>query len=134
MRSVATRAVLAWFSLFAVMFANGTLRVVALQPALGVDRARQVASLTGTGLVLLVSWWFVRSSPRATSPQLLAVGAGWLVATLAFEFVFGRFVSGLSWSALLADYDITKGRLWPLILLSVFLGPWLTKHVGRARS
>ena len=119
------RAVLTWFFLFVVMFANGTLRVLALQPWLGEDSARQLASLTGVALVLIVSWWFVRRSPSATTTQLRRVGAAWLLATLAFEFLFGRFVSGQSWTTLLADYDVRRGRLWPLILVSVLFGPWL---------
>jgi hypothetical protein len=56
----------------------------------------------------------------------------WLCATVAFEFSFGRFVSGLSWQALLADYNLLRGRLWSLILISVCLGPWLLGTV-RAR-
>jgi hypothetical protein len=40
------------------------------------------------------------------------------------ELLLGRFVSGLSWQALLADYDILRGRLWSLILAAVCLGPW----------
>ena len=72
--SIAVRAVLGWLVLFAVMFANGASRVAVLQPRLGEDRARQVASLTGGVLVLLVSWLFVRATPRATSRQLLWIG------------------------------------------------------------
>ena len=128
------RAVLAWFILFAVMFANGTARVVVLQPWLGEDRARQVASLTGVVLVLLVAWLFVRMDPRATSRQLVWVGVGWLAGTLAFELLFGHFVSGLTWSALLADYNILEGRLWSVVVISVCLGPWmcgLLKSRGR---
>ena len=123
--SLGVKAALAWLVLFVVMFANGAARVVVLQPWLGEDRARQVASFTGVVLVLLVGWIFVRTSPQATSGQLLWVGVGWLTGTLAFEFLFGRFVSGLSWSALLADYNVFKGRLWSLIVISVCLGPWL---------
>jgi hypothetical protein len=51
--------------------------------------------------------------------------------TLAFEFSFGRYVSGLSWRTLLADYDLSQGRLWPLLLLTTLLAPWL---VGHARA
>jgi len=118
------KAVLAWLALFVVMFANGAFRVFVLQPRLGEDRARQVASLTGVVLVLLVGWFFVRVAPQAGSGQLLRVGAWWLVATVGFEFIYGHFVSGLSWAALLADYNILRGRLWSLILVSVCLGPW----------
>lgn len=119
------KAILAWLLLFVVMFANGVIRVVALQPRLGEDRARQLASLSGLALVLIVSWLFVRLTPEAGSSQLRWVGVAWVGATIAFEFLFGHFVSGLGWQALLADYDILRGRLWSLILIGVCLGPWL---------
>ena len=92
--TLAAKAALGWLLLFVVMFANGAIRVVILQPQLGENRARQVA--------------------------------------VAFELVFGHFVSGLSWSALLADYDIMRGRLWSLILVSVSLGPWFWGAVRRS--
>jgi hypothetical protein len=118
------KAAVTWLILCVVMFTNGAIRALLLQPRLGEDLARQVASLTGVLFVLLASWLFVRGCPRASSGQLLWVGAGWLAATLAFEFGLG-FVSGLGWRELLAEYNIFRGRLWSLIVLSVFLGPWL---------
>jgi hypothetical protein len=127
------KATVTWFVLFVVMFANGAIRVVVLQPRLGEDLARQVASLSGVALVFLVSWAFVGASPSATRRQLWGVGVLWVCATVAFEFLFGHFVSGLSWHALLADYNLLQGRLWSLILISVCLGPWLCGAV-RARG
>lgn len=123
--SVAGRAVIGWLALFVVMFANGFARVLLLQPPLGEDRARQVASATGLVLALLVSWVFVRMSDRATLADLRWVGLAWLAATLAFEFLFGHYVSGQPWEALLADYNIMRGRLWLLVLIGVAAGPWL---------
>jgi hypothetical protein len=123
--SIVAKAAVGWLVLFVVMFVNGAIRVLVLQPRLGEDRARQVASLAGVALALAVSWVVVRASPEASSSHLRRVGVAWLLATLAFEFLFGRFVTGSSWSALLADYDVLRGRLWPLVLASVWLGPWL---------
>ena len=123
--TIVAKAILAWLLLFVVMFANGAIRVLVLQPPLGEDRARQVASLSGMALVLMVSWVFVRFCPEARSSQLWWVGVAWLTATMAFEFLFGHFVSGRSWQVLLADYNILRGRLWSLVLVSVCLGPWL---------
>jgi len=130
------KASLAWVLLFLVMFANGTIRVLVLQPQLGEDLARQVASLSGVALVLLVSWLLVHASPSAKPADLWWVGVAWLCATVAFELLFGHFVSGLSWQTLLADYNLVRGRLWSLILISVCLGPWLirTLTAGRGRS
>ncbi|HSW37885.1 MAG TPA: hypothetical protein VLL97_00160 [Acidobacteriota bacterium] len=132
--NLAEKAAVGWIGLFVVMFANGTARVLLLQPWLGEDLARQVASVTGVVLVLLASRLFVRASPEAKRAQLLWVGVGWLGATVAFEFLFGHFVSGLNWSSLLADYNILRGRLWLLVLVSVSVGPWLWGVVlGRSR-
>ncbi len=131
--TLATRAAVAWLILCVVMFANGAVRAVVLQPRLGEGVARQVASLSGVALVLLASHLFVRSTPGATPRELLRVGAGWLAATLAFEFSMGA-VSGLGWRQMLADYDLTRGRLWPLVLLAVALGPWATDRIVRSRG
>jgi hypothetical protein len=129
--SLTARAIVTWFILFAVMFTNGAARVLVLQPRLGEERARQLASLMGVALVLVVSWLFVKATPQATLGQLVWIGVGWLAGTLGFEFVFGHFVSGLSWTALLADYNILSGRLWSFVVLSVFLGPSLCGVVAR---
>jgi hypothetical protein len=129
--NLTSKAAVAWLALFVVMFANGVARVLVLQPSLGEERARQLASLTGLALVLAVSAAFVRLVPGASPSQLWHVGLGWAIATVAFEFTFGRFVSGLTWSALLADYDVRHGRLWSLIPVGLLVGPWL---FGRSRG
>jgi hypothetical protein len=116
------------------MFANGVARVLVLQPDLGEERARQVASLSGLVLVLAVSAAFVRLAPGATRRQLWQVGLAWAVATVGFEFTFGRLVSGLSWGALLADYDVLRGRLWSLIPGGLLVGPWLCGRVRERAS
>ena len=128
--SLGARAVVGWIILFVVMFTNGAVRVLVLQPRLGEDLARQVASLSGVVLVLMASALLVRASPQARLGQLAWVGVGWLGATLAFEFLFGHFVSGQPWSSLLADYNILKGRLWSLIVISICVGPWLCGLLG----
>ncbi len=113
----------AWLVLLVLMFANGTVRALLLQPRLGEDRARQVASLIGAALVMTFSYLYVRLSGRTASRELLAVGLVWVALTLVFEFGFGR-ASGRSWPELLADYDIARGRLWPLVLAATLLSPW----------
>ena len=132
--SLTAKAALAWPALFVVMFANGIVRVAVLQPPqLGEERARQVASLTGLLLVLLLSRLFVGFADAATVPDFWRVGVAWLTATVAFEFLYGRFVSGLSWEALLADYDIFHGRLWSLILLGLLFGPVFWGTIAKRR-
>ena len=47
---------------------------------------------------------------------------------MAFELLFGRYVSGASWESLLADYDLRRGRLWSLVLVTILFAPWLASH------
>jgi hypothetical protein len=124
MRPLAAAAV-AWLALLVAMVANGFVRVVVVEPRLGELLARQVATATGVAIVVAAAGIFVQKRPHAGPAELIGAGAVWLVLTLAFEFLFGHYVAGASWRELLADYDVRAGRLWPLVLLAVFLGPWL---------
>ncbi|MCL6545144.1 MAG: hypothetical protein K6T61_07935, partial [Bryobacteraceae bacterium] len=58
----------------------------------------------------------------------LGLGAGWCAATVAFEFGFGHYIIGHPWSALLADYNLFRGRLWVLVLLTLLLAPLAAKR------
>jgi hypothetical protein len=51
------------------------------------------------------------------------IGAVWTATTLLFEFGLGPFVEHKAWSTLLADYDLTSGRIWLLIPIWVAAGP-----------
>lgn len=41
----------------------------------------------------------------------------WMILTVVFEFSFGHYVVGGSWSKLLSDYNILDGRVWSLFIL-----------------
>ena len=53
-----------------------------------------------------------------------------MLATIAFEFAFGHFVAGHSWSKLLSDYNIFKGRIWLLFLVWVMIMPYVFYKYG----
>jgi hypothetical protein len=128
------RAVVAWLLLLVAMIGNGFVRGLVLQPRLGEDRARQVASLIGVGIVCAIAGAFVATLDSPAPGALVRIGCLWLALTLGFEFLFGHFVVGASWQALLADYDLAHGRLWPLVLLATALAPWVWGALLRDRS
>jgi hypothetical protein len=128
------RALVAWLVLLAAMMVNGSIRVLVLQPRLGEDPARQAACLTGIllifGLTVLLLPWL----GGVDAAGLLAVGFFWLVFTVAFEFLFGHYIAGASFRSLLAEYDVGRGRLWSLVLLSVLVAPSLASRVRGRRG
>lgn len=125
------QAGLVWMIIAVVMFLNGTIRVLVLQPRLGEHVARQLATGAGVAIVLGFALLFVRRLDSPTAADLWRVGATWLVLTLLFEFGMG-YVSGATWEAMLADYNVLRGRLWPLIPLTALVGPRLLGLLGAA--
>lgn len=67
---------------------------------------------------------------RLEPDEALVIGIGWLLCAIAFEFGFGHYVDGLSWSRLLADYDLTRGRLLLLVWLAVGAGPFVLARIA----
>lgn len=74
------------------------------------------------------------SRMRLAPGEALVVGTAWLLAAVAFEFGFGHYVDGLSWSRLLSDYDLTRGRLLLLVWVTVGGGPFVLARVLRTDS
>ncbi|MDP3426704.1 MAG: hypothetical protein Q8S17_04940 [Humidesulfovibrio sp.] len=122
--------------LFAVLAVGlGALRVTLLEPLIGEPVAHVLGTLVGCALFLALIFRFVRwtklSAPGQRSPtarakaRMVALGLFWTLSTMAFEFGFGRLVMGHSWARLLADYNLLAGRLWVLVLLTLYAGPRL---------
>jgi hypothetical protein len=122
------RAVLTWILFVPVAILNGVFREKALRPAFGERSARQASSVMLSILYVIVAWAMMRRLIAGTSTRtLIGVGAGWASVTSLFDFGFGHFVDQKSWSELASDYNLVKGRLWSVNLLTIFLTPHIVK-------
>ncbi len=124
------RALIIWFALLLVAVANGAFREAQLIPRLGPQPGHIVSTLMLCVGILIATYmavpWIRPDSLRGT----IAIGVAWLVLTLAFEFGFGR-ARGKPWAELLADYDVLRGRIWVLVLMTTAVAPYLA---ARARG
>ncbi len=111
------RGVAVWLIIMAVEVVHGIARTLWLAPIVGDFRARQIAVFTGSALILAVAALFIRWMKPVGPGGALAIGAVWLVLTLAFEVAFGRFVVRATWSRIASDYDLARGGLLPIGLL-----------------
>ena len=114
---------LGWVGAAVLGIANGVARRAGYERRLGELRAHQVS--TGTAIALFAGYIYLldRRWPTANATDAAAVGAGWAGATVTFEFALGRFQAHLPWRALLRDYDLRHGRLWPLVVATLGIGP-----------
>ena len=113
-----------WLVLAAIATAGGIVRELWLVPLIGDLRGHQVGTAIVASAFLVAIAVFVgrlHLSPR----DALVIGAAWLLCAIAFEFGFGHYVDGLSWTRLLADYDVSAGRLLLVLWLVVGIGPFL---------
>jgi len=121
---VILRASAVWLLLCGVAIGNGAFRQAFLLPRLGDQAAHVLGTLIGTTLFAVVVVATLRWVVPALEPgRLVALGVGWTLATIAFEFGFGHYVAGHPWPRLLADYDVSAGRIWVLVLLVLLLLP-----------
>jgi hypothetical protein len=116
---------LLWLPMVLIAFANGALRELWLRKITGELRAHQISTVLLVLLFAVYIWIVVRIWPPSSVGQAFAIGVMWLGLTLAFEFLLGRYVSGLSWNAILRDYDLLAGRLWVLVPLWVAVAPYI---------
>jgi len=119
------RYALCWFLLATVAIANGVLREATYGKHLSDLAAHQLSTVTAILFTGLAVWWFGRFWPLESAAQAWSVGFIWLVATIAFEFGFGHFVAGHTWSRLLADYNLLQGRLWLVFLAWILVMPYV---------
>lgn len=75
------------------------------------------------GLIALVAWFTIGWIHPRTARSALIVGILWLALTLAFEFLAAHYLFHKPWAILLADYDIRRGRIWVLVLVTTLLVP-----------
>jgi len=128
-------AVGAWLVLMVLAILNGALRNATYARALGEYAGHVLSSLLFVAVVFAVTYAFLRLARVDYGPgDLLVVGATWLGMSVAFEFLFGHYVAGHSWSRLLADYNILRGRVWALVLLAVFTAPLVVGRFARRKT
>ena len=121
--------------LLIVAIANGALREALLVPWLGPAAAHVISTLLLSAAIILVTLASIRWVDPPAARDALAVGLGWTLLTVLFEFGAGHYVFGRPWRALAADYDVLAGRVWVLVLVATAMSPYVARRIaGRRRQ
>jgi len=115
---------LLWLGLPILGIINGVIRNLFYKDVLGELLAHQVSTVSLLVLLSIYTWLFSFLWRLHSSTQALIIGLIWVSLTIAFEFLFGHFVTGHSWATLLHDYNILEGRIWLLIPIWTALAPF----------
>ena len=113
----------AWLGAPVLAIANGGAREALYAESVGDDAAQAISTGTLLGLIGGYMWLLEQKWPLAGRREAVSVGAAWSAMAVAFEFAFGHWVEGESWPDLLANYDVTAGKLWILVPAGLLTGP-----------
>ena len=128
-----TRQLLGWLALPVAAVVNGGLRDVTYGKRMGRTASHSLAVLP---LIVAILTWasaLERRWPLPSRRAAVRVGLLWLGLTLVFEFGMGA-VRGTPREELLAEYDVRRGHLWPLVLPAAALAPLLAHVRAAARG
>jgi hypothetical protein len=128
------RTILTWVLFVPVAILNGTIREKWYGPIVGELRAHQISTALGSGAFLCWAFCMLRKHvAQLDKTKLLLTGVGWVSLTMLFEFGFGHYVAKHPWKRLLQDYNLLKGRVWSLFLLTELVSPLLIKFTQKFR-
>ena len=117
------RAGLVWIEMLVLAIANGAARESLLVPRLGTTTAHVISTLVLSVLIFIAGSLAMPWIAPASLRDAWTIGIVWVLLTLAFEFLAGHFIFGRPWKVLLADYDLTAGRIWILVLIVTLITP-----------
>jgi len=122
-RTIVRRSLVVWLMMLVVASVNGAIREALLIPAIGVIAGRAISTVALCVLVILLTWLSIRWIQPRSGRDAWIVGALWVALTLGFEFMAGHFLFGDPWSQLLEEYNVFRGRIWVLVLVTIAFAP-----------
>lgn len=122
----------AWVGGSVLGIANGVIRELVYKDRVGELRANQIAVAVLVALLALYFAVLERRWPIPTLRTATAIGATWAIMTVVFEFTFGHWVDGKTWSELFQDYNLADGRLWLVALVWIAAGPSIIRRIRRS--
>ena len=126
------RAFVVWLFLLVAMFVHGALRAVVLEPRIGNWRARQLSVFSGSLLIFAITLAFSRWIGTGRTDLLLRIGVLWVLLTVVLEIGLGLALAK-PLDEVLADFDVLKGGLFPILLAVEFLSPLLAAKLRHLR-
>jgi hypothetical protein len=117
------RLLIVWFAMLIMASVNGGVREAFLVPMMGPGSARVVSTLLLCAIVFLLTYVTIEWIDPRSPHDAWVIGGLWVALTLAFEFLAGHYLFGNPWSDLFAEYNVFRGRIWILAVITILVAP-----------
>jgi hypothetical protein len=132
-RTAIWKALAAWLVMLLVSVANGAIRDFTYGKHINELAAHQLSTVGSVLLLAIVIRGYTWINPPVSARQAFSIGLLWMSLTIAFEFLFFHFAGGRSWPELLGNYNLLKGRVWPVVLVWIAIAPYVFFRADPAR-
>jgi len=122
--SMLVKSLLIWLGILVLAIVNGALREAFLVPSLGQIPGFIISGVFLSLLILFVTYVSLPWLGVRRVNHFVAIGLGWLILTVIFEFSFG-LLQGKTLAALIEAYTFKGGNIWPLVLLVTACAPYM---------
>ena len=120
-----------WIVIAIFAVGNGIFREIILVPNIGHDPALPISGIILSLVIFLITYLFFPFLGKHDFKTYLLIGFQWVIITILFEFIFGHYVVGKSWSTIFQVFNIMKGDLFVLVLLASLLSPLLVAKLKK---
>lgn len=113
-----------WLVLMLLGILNGIIRQTVYGPYVGEPWAHHISVFTAMFIMgIAIGLFLYYQKYQYSNKDLMVTGVIWTSLSIAFEFLFGHYIMNHSWDALLEQYNIIEGHLWPLVLAFILFAP-----------
>ncbi len=123
------KASVIWVVIALLAIANGLVRETLLVSTLGPSIALPVSGMLLSFIVFIVTYLSFPLFAKNKSLTYFLIGLQWVFMTLLFEFLFGHYVVGRSWSDIIQVFNIMKGNLFIIVLIVSLFSPLLVAKI-----
>ncbi|OGP24836.1 MAG: hypothetical protein A2X93_00155 [Deltaproteobacteria bacterium GWC2_56_8] len=125
-------ALLTWVLMVLFAIGNGVFAEFVLAKALGAYPVHLYKTVLAIAVIFIASRLYLeRAYPDgATVNAAIYTGLLWSASSIVFEFGFGHFIVGLPMEKIVAEYRISEGRLWSLVIVSELIFPTLNFFIS----
>jgi len=114
-----------WVLLAVLAVTNGVFRETVLIPRMDDHAAHVLSTAILVGMILAVAAaYFAWTGTAFSDAELVAIGVGWTVMTVGFEFLVG-YAEGTPVSTPVGPYDVTAGQWWRAVPIALLLAPYV---------
>jgi len=123
------KASIVWFVIAIFAILNGIFRESVLISNVGPNMALPVSGITLSIIVFIVTYISFPIFGKNSALTYFLIGLQWVLMTLLFEFMFGHYMIGKSWSDILQVFNIMKGNLFIIVLIVSLFSPLLVAKI-----